>query len=107
MLRREVDSNARREVEGINIDGGSQQTLHTENLWLNVIITHSKFIASPFICLFSTIISPSFAILYRDDIVVTTVPKNASFYIDDDRKLHPINLPLDKQQTPCEIRNYI
>ena len=31
-------------------------TLNTENQWLNVIITRSKFIPSPFICLFSTII---------------------------------------------------
>ena len=38
------------EVEGITIDWGLQQTLNTENPWLNVIITHSKFIASPFIC---------------------------------------------------------
>ena len=32
-----------------------QQTLNTKNLWLNVVITHFKFISSPFICLFSTI----------------------------------------------------
>ena len=50
-----------------------QQTLNTENPWLNVIVIHSKFISSPFIFRLSTvisIISPSFASLYRDDIVV-------------------------------------
>ena len=39
---------------------------NTENLWLNIIITDSKFISSPFKCLFSTIIPKSvgfFAIL--------------------------------------------
>ena len=67
MLRPEVD---------INIDRGLQQTLNTKSLWLNVIITHSKFISGSFICLFLQIISiicPSFASLYRDDIVVPTV----------------------------------
>ena len=34
--------NARRKAKGINIDLGPQQTLNTKNLWLNVIITHSK-----------------------------------------------------------------
>ena len=61
------------------MDRGPQQTLNTSNLWLNVNITHSKFISSPFICLFSIIISiicPSFAPLYRDDIVVSTVERN-------------------------------
>ena len=33
---------------GVNIDQCLQQMLNTENLWLNVIITHSKFIASPY-----------------------------------------------------------
>ena len=33
-----------------------QQTLDTVNPWLNIVITHSKFIFSPFICLFSTVI---------------------------------------------------
>ena len=54
-------------MEGIYIDGGPQQTLNTEKQtlntekpWLNVIIAHSKFIPSPFICLFSMII-PSFS----------------------------------------------
>ena len=54
---------------GINVDRGSQQTLNTEDLWLNVIITHSKYISSPFISLFSTVIpifSPSFSLLYWD-----------------------------------------
>ena len=32
---------------------GPQQTLNTENLWLNIIITHSQ-ISSPFSCLFLT-----------------------------------------------------
>ena len=70
MLRPEVDIKARREAEGINIDRGLQQMLNTENPWLNVIITHSKFISSPFISLFSTIIPiflPSFLLLYTDD----------------------------------------
>ena len=40
-LRPEVDINARREAEGTNVDRGLQQTLTTENPWLNVIITHS------------------------------------------------------------------
>ena len=38
------------------MDRGPQLTLNTENPWLNIIITHSKFISSPFTCLFSTII---------------------------------------------------
>ena len=70
LLQPEVDIIARREMQGINIDRGPQQTLNTENTWLNVIITHSKFISSPFISLFSTIIpifSPSFSLLYWDD----------------------------------------
>ena len=70
MLRPEVDINAQRKAEGINIDRGPQQTLNTENLWLNDIIIHSKFILSPFISLFSTIIpifSPSFSHLYKDN----------------------------------------
>ena len=44
-------------LEDINIDRGPQQTLTTENPWLNVIITHSLFIFRPFICLFLTIIA--------------------------------------------------
>ena len=44
----EVDTNARHKAAGINIDQGPQQ--NTVNLWLNVIITHSKHISSPFIC---------------------------------------------------------
>ena len=62
LLRPEVDIYARR--EGINIDRGPQQTL---NPWLNVIITHSKFISSPLISIVSTVIpilSPSFSLLY-------------------------------------------
>ena len=74
---------AQRKAESINtcIDLGSQHTLITENLWLNAIITHSKFISRPFIYLFLTIvqiISQSFASLYRDDIVVTVHEINAS-----------------------------
>ena len=61
---------------GINIDRGAQQTLNTENLCLNVIITHSKFISSPFICLFSTIIPPSLAYLYKDATFVPVVEIN-------------------------------
>ena len=70
LLRPEVDINARCEVEGINMNRGPQQTLNTENSGLNVITTHSKFISSPFISLFSTIIpifSPSVLLLYRDN----------------------------------------
>ena len=55
-------------ASGMNIERGPQQTSNTENLWLNVIITHSKFISSSFIS-FSTIIpifSPSFSLLCRD-----------------------------------------
>ena len=55
-----------------------QQTLNTKNLWFNVI-THSKFISSPSMCLFSTIFptfSPSFSSLYRDNIGVSTVEIN-------------------------------
>ena len=40
--------NTQREAEGINIDRGPQPTLNTKTLRLNVIITHSKFISSPF-----------------------------------------------------------
>ena len=36
----------------INIDRGPQQTLDTENPWLDVIIIHSKFISSPLTWLF-------------------------------------------------------
>ena len=54
-LRPEVDNNARREAEGINIDRGPQPMLNTENLLLNVIITHCKFISSPFTSLFLTV----------------------------------------------------
>ena len=64
-----VDINARR-------DHGPQKTLNAEDPFLNIIITHSKFISSPFICLFPTtipIIYPSFVSLYRDGIVVTAV----------------------------------
>ena len=53
---------------------------NTEKAWLNVIITCSKFISSPFICLFFTIIaiiSPSLAPLYKDNIVVSTIETNA------------------------------
>ena len=67
-------------MEGINIDQGPQQTLSIEKPWLNVIITHSKFISSPFISLFSTIIpifSPSFLLLYRDDTGKSTFEINA------------------------------
>ena len=39
---------------GFNIDRGPHPKLNTENPWLNVIITHSKFISSPFISLFLT-----------------------------------------------------
>ena len=39
-----MDVNTRLEAAGINIDQGPQQTLNTENPWLNVIITQSKFI---------------------------------------------------------------
>ena len=53
MLRTEVDINARCEAEAININRGLQQTFNTENPWLNVIITHSKFISSSFISLMS------------------------------------------------------
>ena len=81
MLRPEANNNTSHEAEGINIEQGQQRMLNTEHLWLNAIITHSKFTSSPFICLFSTIIpiiSPSFASLYRDNIVVSTVKINAS-----------------------------
>ena len=53
-MQPEVDINIWREVEGLNIDKGLQQTLITENLWLNVIITHSKFIYTPFIYLYTS-----------------------------------------------------
>ena len=68
LLWPEVDINARREVDSINTDRGPDQMLNTENPWLNVI-THSKFISSPFISLFATVIpifSPSISLLYRD-----------------------------------------
>ena len=62
-------------------DRGLQQMLNPENPSLNVsIITHSKFISSPFISLFSTIIpifSPSFSLLYRDDTGKSTSEINA------------------------------
>ena len=54
MLWYEIDTNARHNAEDINIDRGPQQTSDTENLWLNVIIKHSKFISLSFVCLFST-----------------------------------------------------
>ena len=41
LLWPEVDINAHCEAEGINIDRGLQQTITTENPWLNGIITHS------------------------------------------------------------------
>ena len=66
-------------MEVINIDRGSQQKVNTENLCLNVIITHSRFI-SLFICLFSTIVpiySPSFSLLYKDDTGRSAVEINA------------------------------
>ena len=37
------------------MDRGPQPTLNTEKPWLNVFITHSKFISSPFTSLFLTI----------------------------------------------------
>ena len=67
-------------ASGMNIERGPQQTSNTENLWLNVIITHSKFISSSFIILFSTIIpicSPSFSLLCRDVTSKSTFEMNA------------------------------
>ena len=63
---------------------------------VNVIITHSKFISSPSICLFATIIptiSPSFAFLYRDDTVVTAVEINECDACHSvDKLVHFLNL---------------
>ena len=47
--------------------------------------THSKFVSSPVICLFSTVnpsISLSFAFLYSDDIVVPTVEINRATHVN-------------------------
>ena len=50
-------------MEGIIIDRELQQMLNTENLWLNVIITHPKFIStSPFILLIFNIYYSIFSI---------------------------------------------
>ena len=49
-------------------------------VWLNVIITHTKFISRPFIYLFSRLIpilSPSFSVLCRDDTCKSAVDINA------------------------------
>ena len=65
-----MDINVLREAEGININRGPQQMLNTEKPWLNVIITHSKFISSLFTSLFVTtvlIFSPCNALLYSDE----------------------------------------
>ena len=45
LLWPEVYINAWHKADVININLGPHQTLNTENLWLNVIITHSKFIS--------------------------------------------------------------
>ena len=67
----------------ILIGEATQQMLNTENLWMNVIIAHSKFISSSFICLFyisSSFICQSFLHLsspYIDNIVTAVVEINA------------------------------
>ena len=71
------DINARREADGINIDRGPQQTLNTENPWFNVIITHSKFISSPVICLFWVILNTC---MERPWFILTNIPKTLVYF---------------------------
>ena len=71
----EVDINARCKEEDINIDWGPQPKLN-KNPWLNVIITHSKFIHTLHLFLIQSqayfltifrIFSQSFSLLYSDE----------------------------------------